>query len=531
MKTFITITITLTLTIISSLFTPAFSEGILLPEYRDSCASVAEGNSEEAKIKRGECIFETVTFSGNGRTCASCHPKNNNFTIDPKFIANLKDNDPLFVHENNPELRLLENRDLLRKFALISANTDGFPTIPGGNDPAPATPRASSSLYGLRTSTTSNQSELVAAGVVHALGWDGKGSPGSTLTLDDAFVGTCSSTGTQCQGSTKTEADNACNFEQTIQTCEGFSADGSLKAFAIGAVRQHFTQTMNRELGLDFRFPTNSELDDLEAFQLSLGRQVDPDRAELLAMNFNSGLVRQGRDLFLGVIPTENGGSAGCNACHFNATANSSFAGNTNRLFDTGSEMLPNAPHVLEGTVSGDPDFGVDGGFGNAPLATGGFGNGKFNAVHLIEAADTPPFMHNHSINTIEEAVAFYNSDAFNSTARTPVHMETTEVNAIASWLRTINVLMNIDLSIDFLDKALASSNKKDFNKLVKSARYETKDAFQVLQDSNYNLFPGAIKLLKKAHKIEKFALRNKPNKVKKAKDILVDVKRLIFLP
>lgn len=523
--------IPITIILISSLFSPAFSQGILLPGYTNSCAGVAKGNSAAAKIKRGECIFETVTFAGNGRTCASCHPKENNFTLDPKFIASLPDDDPLFVHEYNPALRLLENQNLLRKFALISENTDGFPAIHGGSDPAPAVSRASSSLYGIRTSTISNHGDIVNAGAVHALGWDGKGSAGSALTLDDAFTGKCSSTGTQCQGSTKTEADNACSLELAAQTCVGFSADGSLKAFAMGAVRQHYPKTMNRDLGIDFRFPTNAELDDLEAFQFSLGRQVDPSKAELLAMNFNSALVAQGRDLFLGEIPTDNDGSAGCNSCHFNAGANSSFAGNTNRLFDTGVEKLPNAPHVLEGTIAGDPDFGIDGGFGNTPLANGGFGNGKFNSVSLIEAADTAPFMHNHSVSTLEEAISFYNSDAFNASRSNPIHLETTEVNAIASWLRTMNVLMNIQLSIDYLDKALTATKTKDFKKYVKSAGYETQDAYEVLQEASYNLFPGAEALLKKAYSIERKAQKNKRSKVKKAKNILAQAKSLIIAP
>jgi cytochrome c peroxidase len=33
----------------------------------------------------------------------------------------------------------------------------------------------------------------------------------------------------------------------------------------------------------------------------------------------------------------------------------------------------------------------------------------------LVEAADTAPFFHNNSVDTIEGAVGFYNTDAFNN--------------------------------------------------------------------------------------------------------------------
>ena len=48
----------------------------------------------------------------------------------------------------------------------------------------------------------------------------------------------------------------------------------------MGAVIQHLTKSLNRVEGVDFRLPTDDELDALEAFQLSLGRQeevnIDP---------------------------------------------------------------------------------------------------------------------------------------------------------------------------------------------------------------------------------------------------------------
>ncbi|HEY7723716.1 MAG TPA: hypothetical protein VH880_00165, partial [Anaeromyxobacteraceae bacterium] len=78
-------------------------------------------------VERGRKIFFTETFGGNGRTCGSCHPAGNDFTIDPAFIASLPKDDPLFVAEFTPALaRNFENPRLMREFGLILENLDGF---------------------------------------------------------------------------------------------------------------------------------------------------------------------------------------------------------------------------------------------------------------------------------------------------------------------------------------------------------------------------------------------------------------------
>ena len=74
-------------------------------------------NPEEALIAKGKEIFFNETFNGNGRTCGTCHPESNNFTIDPAFIATLSDDDPLFVAEFIPALKKnFENPRLMREF-------------------------------------------------------------------------------------------------------------------------------------------------------------------------------------------------------------------------------------------------------------------------------------------------------------------------------------------------------------------------------------------------------------------------------
>src|SRR5574341_1592591 len=87
-----------------------------------ACAALASCTSEppdpqQALAERGRQIFFNETFGGNGRTCGTCHPAQNNFTIDPAFIATLPPKDPLFVAEFVPDLKEnFENRRLLRKF-------------------------------------------------------------------------------------------------------------------------------------------------------------------------------------------------------------------------------------------------------------------------------------------------------------------------------------------------------------------------------------------------------------------------------
>ena len=160
---------------------------------------------QQALIAKGRNIFFNETFNGNGRTCGTCHPAENNFTIDPKFIATLPENDPLFVAEFVPELKNnFEKPPLMRGFGLILENLDGFDDLPNVFNM-----RGVPFTLALPTSIESRDGPR--------LGWSGDGSP----------------------------------------------MDGSLRAFAIGAVIQHFTLTTDRIPGLDFRLPTEEELDAL----------------------------------------------------------------------------------------------------------------------------------------------------------------------------------------------------------------------------------------------------------------------------
>ena len=80
---------------------------------------------QRALIEEGRKLFFEETFDGNGRTCGTCHPATNNFTIDPAFVRTLAGKDPLFITESTKELKDLEIRQFLRQGTILE-NLDGF---------------------------------------------------------------------------------------------------------------------------------------------------------------------------------------------------------------------------------------------------------------------------------------------------------------------------------------------------------------------------------------------------------------------
>ncbi|HYU34145.1 MAG TPA: hypothetical protein VEW48_18475 [Thermoanaerobaculia bacterium] len=418
-------------------------------------------DSLDPLVAEGADLFQNETFGGNGRTCATCHPPRNNFTIDPKFIATLPPDDPLFVFENNPDLADLERGDSLRQLGLVLENPDGFDDL-RNRFVLRGTPHT---LALMHSRTPQDGSPFETIPPVERLGWGGDGAPGS----------------------------------------------GSLRDFALGAITQHFTRTLDRRPGTDFRVPTDEELDAMAAFQLALGRQEDLD---LPSMRFRSPLVSRGQEIYLTGDTANRTKAAGkCNRCHFNGGSNVSV-GDQNRNFDVGIEQLPDHPANLMQNRS----LPVDGGFGRDRSANGGFGNGRFNSVVVVEAADTGPFFHNNAVSTIEEAVAFYNSDAFNNspsglglkgadTGLIGIHLEATQVEAVAALLRVLNSLENIRSSSE-LDEAASGRDLGTAQKLLDLASFDSEDAYQVLEERSLHL--DAVRMLRQAYQKERQALLQK---------------------
>jgi mono/diheme cytochrome c family protein len=411
-------------------------------------------------VRRGADLFINEKFAGNGRTCASCHAASANFTIDVNFIAHLPDDDALFVAEFTPALAFspmgpkFEVPVLMRKAALIVENVDGTDDLVNK-----FTMRGVPHTLGMRHSLRPAAGDGTTQPPNQRTGWSGDGAPGT----------------------------------------------GTLREFATGAVNQHFTKTLGRVAGVDFRLPTDAELDAMEAFQLSLGRQ-----SELaLPLPLKDAKVVRGQELFM--TPAPVGGS--CNICHLNAGANASFGDRNNRNFNTGVEnQLDRPAEVILRAHNIDLTPGIvtnilprDGGFGQTPGEgpdASGFGNGTFNTVSVIEAADTGPFFHDNSIDTIEGAVAFYNSRAFLTSPSgplAPINLQATQVEAIAAFLRAINALENIREATETAQAArtVANSNPRVSDQLLKQAIGDTLDAVSVL--AGRGLHPAAVKALERA--------------------------------
>lgn len=388
---------------------------------------------QAALIAKGRRIFFNETFAGNGRTCGTCHPADNNFTIDAAFIARLPANDPLFVAEFVPALaKNFENPRLMRAFGLILENLDGFDDLADR-----FVMRGVPHTLALRTS--------VASPAGPRTGWSGDGAPG----------------------------------------------DGSLRSFATGAVIQHFTKTLARVPGVDFRLPTDEELDALEAFQLSLGRKEDPK----LPLPLRGAVAQRGQELFLDRKVGK------CNFCHVNAGASADFGGGNlgNQNFDTGVENLPDRPARLAGQkVPRDDGFGTP-------------GDGTFNTPPLVEAADTGPFFHDNSVATLEAAVAFYDGDSFNNSPAgkalagatgSGIRLDATQTQAIASFLRVLNALENIRSSIELLESAAPHDDPTQ--SVFKQAIGDIGDAIRVLREAD--LHPEALAPLENARRFARRA-------------------------
>lgn len=365
--------------------------------------------------ERGEDLFFNETFGGNGRTCGTCHRAEDNFALSPAFIATLPADDPLFVAETQPALaENFEKPELMRALGVILENQDGFDDLPGNFNV-----RGVPHTLALQTSIDS------AAGP--RTGWSGDGAPG----------------------------------------------DGSLRAFATGAVIQHFPKTLDRVAGVDFRLPTDEELDALEAFQLSLGRTDDVS----LPLALTDAIARKGQELF---IDRDQGK---CNACHFNAGARADpgiFGPAGNLSFNTGVEALPDRPaRLLVPGLPGDDGFGVP-------------GNGEFNTPPLVEAADTAPFFHDNSVATLEGAIAFYNGVAFNGSPAgqlvagatgSGINLDVTQVEAVARFLRVLNVLENIRDADDLVRHAQVHQDPDRARRLVTRAGFQIDDAQRVIRE------------------------------------------------
>jgi cytochrome c peroxidase len=353
-------------------------------------------------VDDGAELFFRGTFSGNGRTCGTCHPQENNQTIDEAFIATLPASDPLFIAEkpvSQGGVPGLERPVLMRNFGLILENVDGAenPTVKFAMRGVPHSLSMATSILAPADGRAAQQ----------RVGWSGDGAP----------------------------------------------APVTLRLFSVGAVNQHFTKTLNRVQGVDFVLPSNAQLDAMEAFMLSCGRT---NELSLASVSLLSVRAEAGRQIFL------NDNLGKCNRCHGNAGANVPATPATNNNFNTGVERFPNPARAVE-------SFPFDGGFGTANFDCNGdgindcFGDGTFNTVGLVEAADTAPFFHGNSHETIEDSVAFFTTPEFaNSPSGQflgPIVLSSQQISDVGDFLRVVNAAFNVALAVQRNEAGIAMEN------------------------------------------------------------------------
>jgi len=410
-----------------------------------------------AAVCAGARVFFDETFNGNGRTCGSCHPAANNFTIEPASIAALGPSDPLFVAENPAfDLSSLETADLRSSFALVKENVDGFEDIQ-----RKFVTRAVSHTLSLATSITRDPADGTSSLVTQRTGWGGDGSPG----------------------------------------------DGSLRSFLDGAIKQHFPKDPSRTPGVSFRLASNAEKDQVAAFQLALGRT---NELNLNQVTLTDSGASAGKAAFMDPLVGR------CNECHGNAGANALLSGK-NRNFNTGALNAPTSFSTLaDGRFLFDGGFGGQGlpnmNFTTVTGQPDAFGDGTFSVPPLIEAADTGPFFHTHAFGNdadptqgIEGAVSFYTTDFFLSSPAAkeldarfgaPVNVAAA-VNDIGRFLRVLNASFNLALAKQRLDAARTLnisywSYREDVQKgLLNLASEEIDDAVRVLSHSLPDLHPA----------------------------------------
>ena len=405
----------------------------------------------------GARLFFDETFNGNGRTCGTCHPAANNYTIDPTFLATLPATDPLFVAENPAfNLSTLETADLRGSFTLIKENVDGFDDVAHK-----FVGRAVSHTLSMSLSLTRDPADGTSAQVTQRTGWGGDGSPG----------------------------------------------DGSLRSFIDGAINQHYPKDVGRTPGTSFRLSTSQEKDQLAAFQLALGRT---NELNLNTVTLTDAGAAAGKAAFMDPLVGR------CNECHSNAGANALLSGK-NRNFNTGVTKAPTSfSQLADGRFIFDGGFGGQG-LANPNIITvtgqlDAFGDGTFSPPPLVEAADTGPFFHTNAFGNpndptkdIEAGVSFYASNLFLDSPAAqeldlrfgaPVNVGPV-IGPIGRFLRVLNASFNLAIA----DQRMTASRslnvafwsyRDDVQKgLLKLASEEIDDAIRVLENGGTDLHPS----------------------------------------
>ena len=400
------------------------------------------------QIELGRQLFFEETFEGNGRTCGTCHPATNNFTIDPAFVRALPRNDPLFIIRSTRELRDLEIRRFLREGTILE-NVDGFAN--------PGVMRGVPHTLALRTSTQNG-----------ATGWSGDGSPGDLRDF---------ATGAVIQHFPKT-LNRVPGVDFRLPTAEELDA---MLAFQLSLGRQQDIDLATLPPFADATVEEGRAL-----FQSAPARDGTPRACT--SCHTNGGTDDRQFDTGVAKLP---------NAPACRLAAGRGVPG------DGGRGLLPvetmTRAELCNSGAQQSIVFRGDGTF-NTPPAIEAADTPPFfhnNAVATLEGS-----VAFYTTDTFNDSPA--------GGGRAFV-LDGAEVNAIAAFLRALNAMENIRSASAFSSRAIDPAELAPAAELVNWALAETTDAVEVLTQGPVKLFPDAVAALEEAQDFERQALAQDP--------------------
>lgn len=399
-----------------------------------------------AQVTQGETLFNNEIFGGNGRTCGSCHAASESFRLPPSDVSSRFGTvstsfDPLFVAETKPssfdggfdfnlntlvltaavttasacigELRGTITTSNGAKGKVLGRISGTTYLIYGGKNPTltgTVTDNQAAACSGTVSSVTSGGLGAIVgsgvAGLEDPLRMRSSVSPsfpqGRALILENI-----DGVGPPLTTAVFRKSPHLLNLNKTAPY--GFSGDvPDLQTFAQGAVIQHFTRTLTRTSSgsnPDFRLPTAAEKAAMEAFMLAQEFPAGNSATKFDLDQFaTTDAQRRGRTAFFG--------SAKCSQCHGGtvlAATTVSILGKAigiNAAFNTGVvNQAINGP-------DGDNNLGVS---CEKQNGTGACGSREFSVPQLFNLKNLGPFFHDASSATVQQAVDFYNTTAFNN--------------------------------------------------------------------------------------------------------------------
>jgi cytochrome c peroxidase len=365
----------------------------------------------DTPVNQGKVLFLRETFLGNGRTCATCHIAAERFSLPPSRVAALPASDPLFLTGQNVNRLVINSLGSVNPGAASGTSQPsdfamgGIITGLGGSATVLA---GSGNTYFIVGGSSLN----IPGNVIS----DPKGNRGSLISFTSGNLNGPTPSNTDANGLEKTTLLRGTRA-LILENINGFTQNGfmrgspslmnvkftapyglsgefaDLQSFAANHVRQHFTRSLGRVPGVDFRVPTTEELDALAAFQnsLTLPANENFDESNRFDRFLTNNTQRLGRDVFLG---------SACNACHGGKTLSQSdgrfgTTAGVNESFDTG---------VMRSVINVADGLPTEQGVGQPPNTR------RFNVPSLIGLKRTAPFFHENSVIGLDGVFNFYDS-------------------------------------------------------------------------------------------------------------------------